>query len=104
MKNNIAYCGLNCEDYDAYKATINNDEALRIKTAEAWSTLNGVPITPDMINCEGCRNDGCKTPFCQSLCHIRKCAQGKSYKTCGDCKELESCSKVKMVIANNQME
>ena len=31
MKKFIAYCGLDCEKCDAYKATQNNDNALRGK-------------------------------------------------------------------------
>ena len=63
MKKLIAYCGLDCESCDARTATLNNDNALREKVARLWSELNGVEITPEMINCEGCRVDGVKTPF-----------------------------------------
>ena len=101
MKNNIAYCGLDCEKCEAYIATKNNDNALRQKVAKLWSELNGVSITPDMINCEGCRADGVKTPFCESLCRIRQCGLEKKYNTCGDCAQLESCEKVGMIIKNN---
>ena len=57
MKKLIAYCGLDCEKCDARKATLNDDNALREKVAKEWSELNGVEITPEMINCEGCRSD-----------------------------------------------
>ena len=53
MKNMIAYCGLDCEKCDAYLATINNDQALREKTAKLWAELNNAPILPEHINCEG---------------------------------------------------
>ena len=46
MNEYIAYCGLNCENCNAYKATKNNDHELRAKTAELWSQLNGVNIIP----------------------------------------------------------
>ena len=98
----IAYCGLNCEKCEARIATINNDDKLREKVAKEWSVLNKVEITPDMINCEGCRVDGKKFPFCDSLCPIRKCGIEKKYSTCGDCKDLMNCDKVKMVIGNNK--
>ena len=55
MKKLIAYCGLDCEKCDARKATLNNDNALREKVTKLWSELNGVEITPEMINCEGDR-------------------------------------------------
>lgn len=73
MKNLVACCGLDCETCDARVATLNNDNALREKTAKLWSQLNEVPITPDMINCLGCRTEGVKTPFCDKLCPIRQC-------------------------------
>ena len=102
MKKMIAYCGLDCEECDAYLATRNNDDALRAKTAKLWSELNGVEITPEMINCEGCRADGAKTPFCESLCPIRQCALGKEFETCGGCADMDACEKVAMVISNNE--
>ena len=40
MRNMIAYCGLDCEKCDAYLATINDDQALRERTAKRWAELN----------------------------------------------------------------
>jgi len=98
----IACCGLDCEKCEARLATINNDDALREKVAKEWSELNKVEITPQMINCTGCRIEGAKTPFCQSLCPIRKCANSKGYETCGSCSEMENCDKLSMVTSNNK--
>ena len=101
MKKYIAYCGLDCEKCEAYLATKNNDNDLRKKVADKWSKLNNVTITPEMINCEGCRIDGVKTVYCDKLCQIRQCALSKEYETCGDCNEMKTCKKVAMVIGNN---
>lgn len=101
MRDMIAYCGLDCEKCDAYLATINDDQGLREKTAKLWSELNNAPILPEHINCEGCRVDGIKTVYCDSLCGIRQCALKKGVKTCGSCQELEKCDTVKMVVSNN---
>ncbi|MBR5768303.1 MAG: DUF3795 domain-containing protein [Clostridia bacterium] len=101
MKKMTAYCGLDCEKCEAYKATLNNDQAMREKVAREWSELNGVDITPDMINCEGCRADGAKTPFCEALCPIRQCALRKGYGTCGDCRDIRSCDKITMITDSN---
>ena len=68
MRKTIAYCGLDCEKCDAYLATVNDDNALREITARLWSELNQVEITAEQINCEGCRTDGLKTVYCDSLC------------------------------------
>ena len=101
MKNLIACCGLDCETCDARVATLNNDNALREKTAKLWSGLNEVPITPDMINCLGCRTEGVKTPFCDKLCPIRQCVFKKGLATCGDCPDIKGCKLVEMIISNN---
>ena len=98
----IAYCGLDCEACEAYIATKNDDDELRRKVAKHWSELNNVEITPEMINCEGCRVDGVKTVYCDSLCEIRQCAMKRKYEMCGDCTELEGCGKVAVVISNNE--
>ena len=101
MKELIACCGLDCENCDARIATLNDDNALRKITAEKWSKLNGITITPEMINCLGCRTEGVKTPFCESLCPIRKCAIGRGYEICGECVEMENCKTLAMVVSTN---
>ena len=100
MKQLIAYCGLDCENCDARIATVTCDEELKKKVAKNWSEMNGVNITPEMINCDGCRVDGRKSVYCNGLCPIRKCAAEKNYETCGDCEALESCEKVGMILKN----
>lgn len=101
MKKMIAYCGLDCEKCDAYLATIHDDQALREKTAKAWAQLNQAPILPEHINCLGCRADGIKTVFCESLCEIRQCALNRGVETCGSCGELEQCRTVGTILANS---
>lgn len=102
MKNRIAFCGLDCEACKARIATAKDDDALREAVATEWSALNGVTITPEMINCEGCRYDGVKTVYCESLCPIRQCALQKKADTCGYCLEMETCEKVNVIIGNNE--
>jgi hypothetical protein len=101
MNTLIAFCGLDCEKCEARKATVNNDDELRKAVAKKWSEFNHVEITPDMINCLGCRSEGPKTPYCEKYCPIRKCARKKGFTTCGDCPTLESCKDLGMVIGNN---
>ena len=101
MNHYIACCGLDCETCEARLATVNNDDALRAKVAKLWSDLNGVEITSEMINCVGCRINGVKTPYCESLCPIRQCALGRGVETCGDCSEMESCEKLGAITEHN---
>ena len=101
MENNIAYCGLDCGRCDAYRATVNDDQALREKTAKLWSALNQTQILPEQINCEGCRADGAKTVYCESLCAVRQCALQRGVATCGDCADVRSCAKVGAILSNS---
>ena len=101
MKALIAFCGLDCESCEARIATLQNDDALRQKVAKLWSELNGVEITPEMINCSGCRVDGVKTPYCEALCPIRQCALGRGVQTCADCGEMAACEKLGMITGSN---
>lgn len=53
MRELIGFCGLDCEKCQARIATKNNDDKLRKQVADEWSKLNGILITPEMINCDG---------------------------------------------------
>lgn len=66
-----------------------------------WSKLNGVPITPDMMSCTGCRVDGPKTPFCDKLCPIHTCVREKGFDTCADCAQMDGCPVLGRIAANN---
>ena len=101
MKDLIAYCGLDCETCEARIATVNGDDALREKVAKLWSELNGAEITPEMINCAGCRVEGVKTPYCDKLCPIRQCAHERRCETCADCGDMAGCEKLGMITGNN---
>jgi len=100
MEKLISCCGLNCATCEARIATINNDDELRKATAEKWKTVYNVPdMSPAMINCTGCREEGVKIGH-WSMCQIRNCAKLKGFETCGECKDLETCSIVSAVLKN----
>ena len=101
MNQLIACCGLDCEACDARIATLTNNNALREKTAALWTKLNGVTITPEMINCTGCRIDGAKTFFCDKLCPVHNCVREKGLATCADCVRMDACQELARVTANN---
>ena len=101
MEKTIACCGLDCEKCDARIATITNDDALREKTAALWSKLNGVTITPEMMYCTGCRVEGAKTPFCDSICPIHNCVRERGLETCADCARMDDCQTLGRITANN---
>lgn len=96
MDKNIACCGIDCSTCEAYKATIENNDELRRQVAKKWCEMNHTDqITPESINCTGCRQEGAKYFFCSHMCQIRKCAQSKGFETCGECSEIDHCEKVK---------
>ena len=97
----IACCGLDCEKCDARTAALTNDDTLREKTAVLWSKLNGAAITPEMINCTGCRAEGAKTPFCDRLCPIRGCVREKGLDTCADCAQMDGCRTLGRIAEND---
>jgi len=47
------------------------------------------------VDCEGCRVDGIKTIYCDSLCAVQK-----GVTTCGDCQGFETCQMVGMILAD----
>jgi hypothetical protein len=95
MEKLIACCGLDCAACDARIATINNDNELRVKTAEKWKTHYNVPeFSADLINCTGCREPGAKIGHCEK-CEIRNCVQSKNFQTCADCDKLDNCPTTK---------
>ena len=96
----IGCCGLDCEKCDARIATVTNDNTLREKTAALWAKLNGVTITPEMINCTGCRTEGVKTPFCDGLCAVHNCVRENGFDTCADCARMNTCPTLGRIAAN----
>lgn len=55
MDRMTAFCGLSCAECQAHLATVNNDDALRAKTAEMWSKMYQTEIKAEQINCDGCQ-------------------------------------------------
>ena len=97
MEKLISCCGLNCETCEARIATVQNDDNQRKATAEKWQKMyNAASLTPDSINCTGCRQEGVKFAHCE-ICKIRLCVNEKGYETCGDCAEMATCDIVAMV-------
>lgn len=100
MNQLLGCCGLDCETCDARIATVTNDASLREKTAALWTKLNGVPITPEMLHCTGCRMEGPKTPFCDRLCAVHNCVREKGLDTCADCAQMDACQTLGAITVN----
>jgi len=84
MYENLAYCGLKCDECPAYLAKQNNDDSLREKMQKEWGSPE-FPLTKDDINCDGCKSvDGVHFKFCNQ-CSVRNCASKKGVQTCAHC-------------------
>lgn len=88
----MAYCGLDCASCEARTATLRNDDAMCARVAQQWSELNQVEIRPSDIRCLGCRTEGVKSVYCDSLCPIRQCALSRGVEHCGVCSEMAHCN------------
>jgi hypothetical protein len=94
MEKLISCCGLDCATCDARIATVTNDDVLRKATADKWKVqFTAAELTPEMINCTGCREEGVKFNHCE-VCEIRNCVKAKGFDTCGDCADMATCALV----------
>ena len=98
MNQMIAFCGLDCFQCDAYKATVANDEPARVKIAAQWSEAYSFPFKASDINCHGClATDGVQIGHC-AQCEIRRCGVEKGVENCGRCGDF-ACGKLTAFIA-----
>jgi len=94
MNDVIAYCGIICSNCDVYKATINNDEFLRLELVKKYTTDSHVPNVEDFY-CKGCfdiKGEGCE---------VRQCATSKTLINCAQC-DSYNCEKILNHFNNNQ--
>jgi hypothetical protein len=85
MEKIIAYCGLNCAECLAYKATQKEDEEEIKRIAKEWSG-DDMSFKPEDIYCDGCNSESRIFSWC-NVCDIRKCCREKQYENCAYCEE-----------------
>ena len=95
----ISFCGMECSACPAYIATREDNQELKKETAEKWSKLFKMDISPEQVTCTGCTSAGLFSAYC-ALCEIRKCGSAKSLQSCAFCDEY-ACEKLKKI---HQME
>ncbi len=88
MSTLIAYCGINCQDCPALKATLADDNQMKTEVAAQWSEQFKANIQPAQINCRGCSSE--KGPWFHhcSECNIRACARAKNLPNCALCPDF----------------
>jgi hypothetical protein len=96
MENLIAFCGICCNECEAYIATQNDDNAERTRIAESWSKQWKSEIRPEDINCDGCTaENGRHFHYC-NVCEIRVCGQERELINCAYCTDY-TCDKLDLV-------
>jgi hypothetical protein len=98
MSEMIAYCGLNCADCNAFKATQAKDAQRKVELAKKWTEGLNVKFTPEDIDCDGCMSDRI-SGWCRKICKIRPCAEEREVKTCAYCEDYP-CAKLKEFLSN----
>lgn len=83
----IGACGIICTNCPAFIAYKNDDQELRVKTAEEWSKAFSPDIKPEHINCTGCQTDEAPQISHCAECHLRTCSRGREIANCAYCAE-----------------
>ncbi len=91
----LAYCGADCEECNIYRAMIFK-EKLRPETVQRWQEdfkkyWRIDSLTPEQLNCRGCRYEGENVFFGFKLCPVRKCCKAHGLSSCGLCPEWKTC-------------
>ena len=86
MSSLVAMCGLVCNDCIAFIATQENDDKLREKVVEAWSTEEE-PLRLEDVDCDGCTAGKRLHSFCK-VCEVRKCGLERDIENCAYCSEF----------------
>ncbi|TAM48018.1 MAG: DUF3795 domain-containing protein [Acidobacteria bacterium] len=86
----VGYCGIDCLECRAYKATLEGDEKGLQEMAETFG--KGVLRAHDWV-CLGCgpQNQHLLATYCDS-CRIRLCAATKGVFNCAECETFERCA------------
>ena len=99
MSEMIAYCGLDCNECRAFKATQAKDFERKEQIAKQWTEGLKVEFKPEDIDCRGCKSDTI-SGFCRKLCEMRPCAEERKVKTCAHCDDY-LCGKLKEYLSTD---
>lgn len=87
MEKMIAYCGLDCLQCKAYKATQAGDMPALAKVAKAWSVSGEVPFTTEDMLCDGCTPESERIFSWCAQCPIQVCAMDRGLENCAHCED-----------------
>jgi hypothetical protein len=80
----IAYCGLDCKECKAFKATQAKDSERKKQIARHWMEELKVKFETEDVDCDGCKSKMI-SGWCRKICKIRPCAREKKVKSCAHC-------------------
>lgn len=81
----VAFCGLICSECPAFLARRTNNNELRKKAVEQWSSED-FPLEVEEINCDGCSGGEVLFKHC-TMCEVRACGSEKGVVNCAYCVE-----------------
>jgi hypothetical protein len=86
----VGFCGINCLECNAYKATVGGDEKGLRHVAQKFGQGRLKPM--DWV-CLGCspQNQHLLATYCYT-CKIRLCATAKGVTNCAECDTFEQCT------------
>jgi hypothetical protein len=96
----IAYCGLDCNECRAFKATQRADFEWKKQIAEQWTEELKVKFEPKEVDCNGCKSE-LISAWCRKICKVRPCAQKRNVKTCAHCDDYP-CSMLREFLSKEE--
>jgi hypothetical protein len=94
-RDELTYCGLDCEDCNVFRATVFG-EALSAEAFKTWQDdfkkYWKIELTsPEQLKCRGCRYEGEDDFYGFKLCPVRNCCKTRGLSSCGLCPEFKTC-------------
>ena len=90
----LAYCGIPCAQVcELYKATLENDVAMKKLVYEKWRWKKkfGIEFDPDKVFCYTCKPGDKPKKVGMATCGVRNCAVANGMESCVQCKSLAAC-------------
>jgi hypothetical protein len=86
MTKNLAYCGIDCGECEAYLATQTDDRAGLEATAKKWAQqYGGKDMGAEVCICDGCSSGKRISAAHAATCAVRFCASKRGVVTCAHC-------------------
>ena len=107
-RDELTYCGLDCEKCDIYQATVFG-QTLKPEAFHRWQEdirkyWKIEVADPKQLKCHGCRYEGSDDFYTFKLCPIRNCCMKRRLTSCGLCTEFKTCKRHDIQEAKDNLE